>query len=96
MDSLEQERFDSMNDISNKEPSQISAECKCAHNHTQLDEFNLKEEINNNFLNEEEIILDKTCSLCGKRLIESNKGLTDKKRVSVLMLNKVFCVVMSF
>ena len=52
-------------------------------NHRQLNEINLKEENNNNFLNKGRIMLDITCSLHRKRLFECCKGVHNKKCLAV-------------
>ena len=81
IDSLEEQRSDSIDDISNKESTEsfISTKFKHVRNHRQLDEVNLKEKINCNFLNKGWIIHKLPCSLHRKRLVKSNKAVTDKK-----------------
>ena len=114
-ESLEEQRFESMNDPAiedlnetfaqpvekpslnrntrktnekesrKKEHNAMPTECEYRNNHAKLDDANLKEEGNNNYLNEEQIMDGITCSQYGKRLAKNTKKMSKNaaKEVSV-------------
>ena len=67
------------NSIEQFNDSQIITECKHICNNKRLELANLKEEYNDNFLNEGQIMFEITCSNCGKPLVKNDKGAPDKE-----------------
>ena len=74
-DYVNKETFDAINEH--------ITECKYSSNHQRMELSDLKEEDNNNFLNEGQIMFGITCSSCKKPFVKNNKGPTDNKMVTV-------------
>ena len=58
-------------------------ECKFVLNHKRLDEVNLKEEDNNKFLNEGNMMHNLSCSQCQRRLVQNGKGHSNKQCITI-------------
>ena len=54
----------------------------------QLDNINLKDESNNNYLNEGQRMRNLSCSLCEKKFVKSYKGVTDKNLIAVFNIKQ--------
>ena len=74
-----------MEEVSNHKESDggNKTACKYVRNHKCLDELNLKEEDNNRFLNEGNIMHNLSCSQCQRRLVQNGKGHSNKQCITI-------------
>ena len=71
-----------------KERNAMPTVCEYRENHAKLDDANLKEESNNNYLNDEQIMDGITCSQCGKRLVKNKNKMSKSAAKEVSVFSK--------